>query len=155
MGYLVGRNGIRPDPQNVKKIKNAEVPKNITKLRKFLGMAQYYWQYINGYADIIGPLYDMLKKDRPAIWRQAQQEAFNIIKNKLATESIRAYSDFNKPFKLYTDISDIGLDSISLRRWERKGENYSLQGQKIKCTWTKLPNNRKRVFSYSLSNPKI
>jgi len=51
----------------VKKIKNAEVPKNITKLRKFLGMAQYYWQYINGYADIIGPLYDMLKKDRPAI----------------------------------------------------------------------------------------
>ncbi len=67
IGHLIERNGIRPNPQNVKKIKNAEVPKNITKLRKFLGMAQYYWQYINGYADIIGPLYDMLKKDRPAI----------------------------------------------------------------------------------------
>ena len=36
------RNGIRPDLQNVKKIKNTEVPKNITKLKRFLEMTQYY-----------------------------------------------------------------------------------------------------------------
>ena len=30
VGHLVGRNGIRPDPRNVEKIKNAEVPKNTT-----------------------------------------------------------------------------------------------------------------------------
>ena len=39
VGYLVERNGIRPDPRNVEKIKNAEVPNNITELRRFLGMA--------------------------------------------------------------------------------------------------------------------
>src|SRR6266540_2035112 len=39
MGHLVGRNGIRPDPRNVEKIKNAEIPKNTTELRRFLGMA--------------------------------------------------------------------------------------------------------------------
>ncbi len=110
--HLVGRNGIKPDPQNVKKIKNAEVSKNTTRLRRFLGMAQYYRQYINGYADIAGPLYDMLKEDRSAVWGQAQQEAFDIIKDKLATEPIRAYPNFNKPFKLYTDASDIGLGVI-------------------------------------------
>jgi len=37
--HLVGRNDIRPDPRNVKKIKDAEVPKNIMELRRFLGMA--------------------------------------------------------------------------------------------------------------------
>src|SRR6266498_54957 len=67
VGHLVGRNGIRPDPQNVKKIKNAEVSKNTMELRRFLGMTQYYRQYINGYADIAGPLYDMLKEDRSAV----------------------------------------------------------------------------------------
>ncbi len=112
VGYLVGRNGIRPDPRNVEKIKNAEVPKNTTELRRFLGMAQYYRQYINGYADVTGPLYDMLKEDGLAIWGQAQQEAFDIIKNKLATEPIRAHPDFNKPFKLYTDASDTGLGAV-------------------------------------------
>ena len=51
--HLVERKGIRPDPQNVKKIKNAEVSENTMELKRFLGMAQYYRQYINGYADII------------------------------------------------------------------------------------------------------
>src|SRR6266498_3149815 len=74
VGHLVGRNGIRPDPRNVEKIKDAEVPKNTTELRRFLGMAQYYRQYINGYADKAGPLYDMLKAEGPAVWRQAQEE---------------------------------------------------------------------------------
>ena len=75
-------------------------------------MAQYYRQYINGYADVTGPLYDMLKESGSAVWRQAQQEAFDIMKDKLATEPIRAHPDFSKPFKLYTDISDTGLEAV-------------------------------------------
>ncbi len=39
VGYLVGRNDIRPDPQNVGKIKDAKVFKNTTELRKFLEIA--------------------------------------------------------------------------------------------------------------------
>ncbi len=54
----------------------------------------------------------MLKEDEPAVQRQAQQEAFDIIKNKLITKPIRAHSDFNKPFKLYTDVSDTGLGAV-------------------------------------------
>src|SRR6266542_1110190 len=42
VGYLVERNGIKPDSQNVEKIKNAEVSKNTMELRKFLGIVQYY-----------------------------------------------------------------------------------------------------------------
>ena len=51
----------------MKKIKNVEVLKNITELRRFLGMIQYYQQYINGYMDVAGLLYDMLKEDGPAV----------------------------------------------------------------------------------------
>ncbi len=38
VGYLVRRNSIRPDPRNVKKIRDVELSKNITKLRRFLGI---------------------------------------------------------------------------------------------------------------------
>ena len=96
----------------MEKIKNAEVSKNTTELRRFLGIAQYYRQYINRYSDVARPLYDMLKESGSAVWRQAQQEAFNIIKVKLAIEPIRAHPDFNKPFKLYTDASDTGLGAV-------------------------------------------
>ncbi len=112
VGHLVGRNGIRPDSRNVEKIKNVKVPKNTTELKRFLEIAQYYRQYINGYADLAGLLYDMLKENGPAVWGQAQQEAFDIIKVKLATEPIRAHLDFNKSFKLYTDASDTSLGAV-------------------------------------------
>ncbi len=54
----------------------------------------------------------MLKEDGPAVWGRAQQEVLDIIKNKLVTEFIRAHPNFNKPFKLYTDISNTGLGAV-------------------------------------------
>ncbi len=39
VGHLVGRNDIRPDLQNVKKIKNIKIFKNTTEFRRFLRMA--------------------------------------------------------------------------------------------------------------------
>ncbi len=86
-------------------------------------MVQYYRQYINGYADIARLLYDMLKEnDGSAVWGQSQQEAFDIIKNKLATELIRAYPDFSKPFKLYTDVSDISLGAMLVQDDDKEKE---------------------------------
>jgi len=72
--------------------------------------------------DIVRPLYDILKKDGPAVWEPLQQEAFDIIKAKLATESIKAYSDFNKSFKLYTDASDTGLGAVLAQNDEEEKE---------------------------------
>ena len=67
VGHLVERKSIKPDPQNVKKIKNTEVSKNTTEFRRFLEMVQYYRQYINSYVDVAGLLYDILKEDGPAV----------------------------------------------------------------------------------------
>ena len=64
------------------------------------------------YADVAGPLYDMLKDDAPEYQRPAQQTAFDNLKEKLTSEPIRAYPNFDKLFKLYTDASDIGLGAV-------------------------------------------
>src|SRR6266540_1668867 len=146
--HLVGRKGIRSDPQNVKKIKNVKVPKNTTELRKFLGMAQYYRQYINGYVDIAEPLYDMLKEDRPAVWGQAQQEAFNIIKNKLATKPIRAYFDFNKPFKLYTNALDTSLRAVlTQNNEERKERVIAYKAKRLSASEKNYPTTEKEYLA--------
>src|SRR6266540_4095451 len=64
----------------------------------------------------------MLKERGPAVWGQAQQEAFDIIKDKLAIEPIRAHLDFNKPFKLYTDTFDTGLEAVLVQDDEERKE---------------------------------
>src|SRR6266498_2956325 len=112
VGHKIGINGIRPDPRNIEKIKNAQVPSNTTQLKRFLGLAQYYRQYVKDYADTAGPLYDMLKDDAPEYWGSTQQAAFDNLKEKLTSEPIRAYPNFDKLFKLYTDASDTGLGAV-------------------------------------------
>ncbi len=69
--HRIGINRIRPDLRNIEKIKNAQVPSNTTQLRGFLGLAQYYRQYVKDYTDITGPLYDMLKDDVSEYWGPA------------------------------------------------------------------------------------
>jgi len=112
VGYKIEINRIKPDPRNIEKIKNAQVPNNTTQLRGFLGLAQYYRQYVKDYVDIAGPLYDMLKDESPEYWGPAQQAAFDNLKEKLISEPIRAHSNFDRLFKLYTDVSDIGLETV-------------------------------------------
>jgi len=67
-------------------------------------------------------MYDMLKDDIPEYWEEEQQVVFNILKKKLTSVSIRVYSNFNKPFKLYTDASNIGLEVILAQVDKQKRE---------------------------------
>ena len=63
VGHRVGVNGIQPDVNNVSKINEALEPTNTTELRRFLGMAQYYYQFIKDFSKIARPLFNLVKKD--------------------------------------------------------------------------------------------
>ena len=39
-GYLVGEDGVKPDPDRIKTITNFPTPTNLTGVRSFLGLAQ-------------------------------------------------------------------------------------------------------------------
>ncbi len=90
----------------------------------------------------------MLKEDGPAVWEQAQQEAFNIIKNKLITEPIKAHPDFNKPFKLYTDTSDIGLE-VMLAQDDKEGKErvIAYEVKRLSASERNYPNIKKECLA--------
>ena len=56
-----------------------------------------------------------MKKNTPFEWIASQQTAFDIFKQKLTEESILVYPDFNKMFKLYTDVSNVRLEVILMQ----------------------------------------
>ena len=49
------------------------------------------------------------KKKAPMDWQSCHQEAFNKLKRLCSEAPILAYVDYTKPFKVYTDTSEIGL----------------------------------------------
>ncbi|OWY91389.1 reverse transcriptase, partial [Phytophthora megakarya] len=68
LGCLVGKNGVRPDPEKVRVINEWPTPSNVKELRQFLGLATYLCKYVDNYAGKIYPLSQPLKKEAAWIW---------------------------------------------------------------------------------------
>lgn len=62
LGYKIDKNGLHTTPNRIKAINNAKIPQNLTELRAFLGMVNFYHKFIPDAATILHPLYQLLKR---------------------------------------------------------------------------------------------
>ena len=63
LGCIVGKHGIRPDPEKIKEITDWPVPVDIKGIRKSLGLAAYSHKYSRNYVDMSVHLSRLLKKN--------------------------------------------------------------------------------------------
>ena len=67
VGFLrvvIGPKGIKMEEEKVKGILKWPTLKYVKDVQKFLGLANYYCQFIEGFASIARPLYNLVKKDQ-------------------------------------------------------------------------------------------
>jgi hypothetical protein len=79
----------------------------VSQLRGFLGLVQYYDAFMDHFADVAYPLTELLKKDVPWIWEGPQIQAFDAMKDLVSTPPCLLMPDFDKPFVLHVDASDL------------------------------------------------
>ncbi|XP_031347079.1 uncharacterized protein K02A2.6-like [Photinus pyralis] len=65
LGFIVDKEGIHTDPIKMEAIKKVKVPQNVTQLRAFLGLVNYYAKFLPGITNILYPLYKLLRKNEP------------------------------------------------------------------------------------------
>jgi len=106
LGHVVTSEGVKPDPQKVKAIKDFPTPRNTTDLKSFLGLAGYYRKFIPQFSKIAKPLNDLLKKNQIWRWEQEQIDSFHLLQTALTQEPVLQYPDFTKTFVLTADILD-------------------------------------------------
>jgi len=64
LGVVIGPEGIKMEEEKVKGVMEWPTPKCVKDVQKFLGLANYYHRFIEGFASIARPLHDMVKKDK-------------------------------------------------------------------------------------------
>ena len=64
LGVVIGPKGIQMEKEKVKGVLEWPTPKYVKDVQKFLGLANYYCQFIQNFASIARLLYDIVKKDR-------------------------------------------------------------------------------------------
>ena len=125
LGYILTREGIKPQNKKVQVILALNSPNSVKELRHFLGMVQYYRDMWVKRSEMLAPLSDLVaecgetkttKKNKvkktPWKWDPIHQAAFDCVKATIAKEVVLAYPDFSKPFEIYTDASTLQLGAV-------------------------------------------
>ena len=60
LGHRIDSKGLQPLPAMIEAISYASIPKNITELRAFLGLLNYYGKFIPNLSSTLHPLYQLL-----------------------------------------------------------------------------------------------
>ena len=79
---VIGPEGIKMEKEKVKGVLEWLIPKWVKDVQKFLGLANYYHRFIQGFTLIARPLHDMVKKDRKWEWTERQEKAFKELKKR-------------------------------------------------------------------------
>jgi len=64
LGVVIGPEGIKMEEEKVKGVLEWPIPKSVKDVQKFLGLANYYCQFIKGFATVARLLHDLVKKDK-------------------------------------------------------------------------------------------
>nr|GFA04742.1 putative reverse transcriptase domain-containing protein [Tanacetum cinerariifolium] len=104
------------DPAKIKEVKNWETPTTPTEVRQFLGLAGYYQRFIEGFSKIAKPLTKLTQKHKKYIWKEDQESAFQLPKQKLCEAPILALPEGNNDFVVYCDASLQGLGAVLMQK---------------------------------------
>ena len=120
LGHIVGQGKLQPMQDKLQKIRGARHPETKKELRSFIGLASYYRKFIPNFSTIAAPLTDLTKNREPnkVVWTGKQEEAFTLLKEHLTCSPILCLPNFEQPFTLRTDASDIGIGAVLLQDHE-------------------------------------
>ena len=121
-GYVITGDGIQPMAAKVGAIKNAPEPKDVSQLRAFLGLLNYYHRFLPDVATVLEPLHQLLRKGSKWAWLEQQQTAFEEAKELLQSTDLLVHFDPEKELVLATDASDYGVGAVLLHKMKNGTE---------------------------------
>ncbi|KAJ0956109.1 putative nucleotidyltransferase, Ribonuclease H [Helianthus annuus] len=116
LGHIVNEVGIHVDPAKVEAIRNWAAPKNPSEVRQFLGLAGYYRRFIQNFSKIAQPLTSLTQKKVVYSWGTKQEDAFQLLKQRLCSAPILSLPDGTEDFVVYCDASIQGLGCVLMQR---------------------------------------
>lgn len=112
LGHELTDQGLKPNKDKIKAVLNFPLPATQKDIKAFLGLVGYYRKFIRDFAKITKPMTLCLKKNAKVVHSQEFIDCFNKCKQILTNAPLLQFPDFEQPFILTTDASDVALGSV-------------------------------------------
>ena len=115
---MVSKEVIETNPKKIAAVVNWPRPVTVTQVQSFLCFCNYYRKFIKHYVQVAKPLYQLISRDnakakkREVEWSKQFEAAFLKLKEICSNTADLAYADYQKPFKVHTDMSENGLGEV-------------------------------------------
>ena len=118
LGVIIGEDGVRMEKEKVQGVIEWLVPRNMKDVQKFLGLANYYRQFVKDFTKIAKPLYEITRKETKWSWRERQQKVFEELKKRFTMEPVLVTPDLDKEMRVEMNASDFAMEEILLMKCE-------------------------------------
>ncbi|GJQ95939.1 putative reverse transcriptase domain-containing protein [Tanacetum coccineum] len=112
LDHVIDRSGIYVDPAKIEVVKNWASPTTPSEIHQFLGLVGYYRRFIKGFSKIAKPMTELTQKNLKFDWGEEQEEAFQLLNQKLCAAPILALPKGSEDFVVYCDASIKGLGAV-------------------------------------------
>nr|GFC49168.1 putative reverse transcriptase domain-containing protein [Tanacetum cinerariifolium] len=114
--HVIDRNDIHVDPAKIESIKDWASPKTPTEIHQYLGLGGYYRRFIEGFSKIAKLMTKLNRKGVKFDWGEKQEDAFQLLKQKLCSAPILALPEESEDFMIYYDASHKGLGDVLMQK---------------------------------------
>jgi len=122
LGHVISKDGIHTNAGLVKAIREWPRPSKQKDVQQFIGLAQFYHQYINNFADIALPLTSLLGEGVEFSWDASKERAFTALKEAISKAPVLRIFDPDLPTTVETDASGFALGAV-LFQTDEHGES--------------------------------
>lgn len=112
LGHVISKDGVHTNAGLVRAIREWPRPKKQRDVQQFVGLAQFYHQYINNFASIALPLTALLGEGVLFIWAEEQEIAFVTLKKAISTAPVLRIFDPRHATTVETDASGFAIGAV-------------------------------------------
>ena len=120
LGLVMGADGIKIQEEKVLGVLEWPRSKMVKNMQKFLGLANYYRQFVKDFAKIAKPLHRLVRKDKKWNWGREQEKAFEELKQVFTIQPVLVALDLDKKMRVEVDTLEYAIEVLLMRYKDNK-----------------------------------
>ena len=118
LGFIVNQRGIQIEPSRIEAITEWPKPESARDILVFLGFADFYRQFVQGFSQVAAPLTDLTRRAKkgktrpPFVFNEQARKAFETLKRMFTTAPVLEHYNWEAPLIMKTDASKAGAGGV-------------------------------------------